>query len=383
MRVTLETPDRRGSDSLKWGKYAGQEVLPLWVADMDFAAPPCVIAALQRRLAHGVLGYGVVSKSLEETVVRYLQDAYGWAVRAEWLVWLPGLVTGLNVVCRMSEGGVLTQTPVYPPFLSAPVHSARALTRVPLAFRNNGWQMDFPALEAAMRAAGGNAPKTLLLCHPHNPVGRAWTREELATLADFSVRHDLLVCSDEIHCDLLLEEKRSHLPFARLSEETERRSVTLMAPSKTFNIPGLGCAFAVIPDAALRRRFMGAMAGIVPHVNVLGLVACEAALKEGGAWRETLLSVLRQNRDRLETAVAALPGVSMTRVEATYLAWLDVRALGLAHPVRYFEEHGLGFSDGAEFDAPGWLRCNFGCAPEMLENAISRFARAVKMLRAA
>jgi cystathionine beta-lyase len=219
----------------------------------------------------------------------------------------------------------------------------------------------------------------LLLCHPHNPVGRCWSREELAWLAGLADRRDLIVCSDEIHCDLILDEGQRHFPFARL-DNAAARSITLMAPSKTFNIPGLGCAFAVIPDADLRRRFVRAMSGIVPHVNILGLVACEAAFREGGAWRRQLLQTLRRNRDQLESAVAALPGLAMTHVEATYLGWIDARGLGVVDPAAHFEAHGLGFSNGAEFGAPGWVRFNFGCSPAILAEALVRLKAAVEFL---
>ncbi|MGB4466775.1 MAG: PatB family C-S lyase [Azovibrio sp.] len=369
-----QVPDRRGTDSIKWGKYAGRDVLPLWVADMDFPAPPAVLAALERRIRHGVFGYGAPWPSLIEAVLAHLEGEYGWQVEAEWLVWLPGLVTGLNVACRTVAGGVLTTTPIYPPFLSAPVYSGRPLQRAGLARQDDRWQLDWEALEAACSAH----TELLLWCHPHNPVGRCWSRAELERLAEFACRHGLIVCSDEIHCGLILDAERRHLPFAALGPEAAAQSITLMAPSKTFNIPGLGCAFAVIPDPALRQRFGHAMAGIVPHVNVLGLAACEAAYRDCGAWHQALLTHLRQNRDRLEAAVSGLPGLSMSHVEATYLGWIDARKLHLAKPAAHFEAHGLGFSDGADFGAPGWLRCNFGCTAATLDTALARLRLAVE-----
>jgi cysteine-S-conjugate beta-lyase len=367
-------PDRRGSDSIKWGRYADRDVLPLWVADMDFPAPPPVLAALQERLAHPVFGYGGPSPALPGVIVDHLQRHYGWSIDPDWLVWLPGLVTGLNVACRAIDGEVLTATPIYPPFLSAPVLAGRPLRRVPLAGDAvAGWRWDWPALAAA--AAGS---RLLLLCHPHNPVGRCWHDDELTHLGAIAEAHDLIVCSDEIHCGLILDRDRRHRPFATQSPVLAARTITLMAPSKTFNIPGLGCAFAVIANAGLRRRFSRAMAGIVPHVNVLGLAACEAAYRDCDDWHVALLEVLRGNRDRLAAAVAQLPPLHMAHVEATYLAWLDVRELGLADPVAHFEAHGLGLSDGADFGTPGWLRLNFGCAPAFLDEALRRLRRAVE-----
>jgi len=372
---SFDTPiDRRGSDSFKWGKYAGRDILPLWVADMDFAAPPAVLAALHRRIEHGVFGYGGPWPSLTESVLAHLQGEYGWSIEPEWLVWLPGLVTGLNVACRAVDGEVLTATPIYPPFLSAPHFSGRKLNRVDLALDNNRWQWDMAAVQQATTAA----TRLFLFCHPHNPVGRCWSRDELLALADYAERNDLVVCSDEIHCGLILDADKRHIPFASLSPAAAQRSITLLAPSKTFNIPGLGCAFAVIPTPALRRRFEQAMHGIVPHVNVLGLAACEAAFRHGGDWHRELIAYLRGNRDRVAATMASLPGVRMAPVEATYLAWIDVRDLRLAKPAAHFEAHGIGLSDGADFGAPGWLRLNFGCPRATLDEALSRFERAVR-----
>jgi len=368
----FDTPiDRRDSDSIKWGKYAGRDILPLWVADMDFAAPPPVVEALHRRVEHGIFGYGGPWPSLTESVLAHLESEYDWRIAPEWIVWLPGLVTGLNVACRAVDGEVLTATPIYPPFLSAPHFSGRKLNRVELANADGRWHFDENALNQAATAAS----RLFLLCHPHNPVGRCWSREELLDLAAFAEAHDLIVCSDEIHCGLILDADRCHIPFASLSPEIAKRTITLMAPSKTFNIPGLGCAFAVIADPSLRRRFERAMAGIVPHVNVLGLAACEAAYRDCADWRRELIAYLAGNRDRVNATVSGKKRLKMNFVEATYLAWIDVRELGLAHPAAHFEAHGLGLSDGADFGAPGWLRLNFGCPRSTLDEALHRLEK--------
>ena len=366
----FDTPvDRRGSDSVKWGRYAGRDVLPLWVADMDFAAPPAVLSALRERVAHGVFGYGQPPAEAAESVLAHLEGEYEWRIEQEWIVWLPGLVTGLNVACRAVDGGVLIAAPVYPPFFSAPRHFARPLARVDLASTDGSWVWNWDAMQTVVTAQ----TRLFLLCHPHNPVGRCWDEAELRQLADFAERNDLVVCSDEIHCGLILDANRRHIPFASLDPDTARRTITLMAPSKTFNIPGLGCAFAVIADPGLRRRFQGAMDGIVPHVNVLGYSACTAAYRECSGWHRDLIAYLRGNRDQVIAAVDAEKRVKMAPVEATYLAWIDVRSLGLANPAAHFEAHGIGLSDGADFGAPGWLRLNFGCPRSTLDEALRRF----------
>jgi len=364
--------DRRHGDSIKWNRYAGRDVLPLWVADMDFAAPPAVLSALEKRLAEGCLGYPDPRPELIDRVLTYLQQQYGWSIDPAWLIWLPGVVTGLNAVCRAVDGDVLTATPVYPPFLSAPSLAGRQLAAVPLSLANGRWRWDWDAMEAAVTAD----TRLLLLCHPHNPVGRAWQADELEQLAAFCRRHRLTVCSDEIHCGLILDENSKHIPFAAVDRDMATSTITLMAPSKTYNIPGLGCSFAVVPDAALRRRFVGAMRGIVPDVNVLGLAAAEAAFGECEDWRQALLAILRRNRDRVEAVIGGLSGLSMTHVEATYLAWIDARGLGVADPAAFFEAAGVGLSNGRDFGLPGWVRLNFGCPLPTLESALSRMAAA-------
>lgn len=367
--------DRRGGDSTKWNKYPG-DTIPLWVADMDFAAPPAVLAALHRRVDHGVFGYGQPWPSLEEAMIEHARREYDWAIEPEWIVWLPGLVTGLHVASRAvgaAGDAVFTATPIYPPFLSAPQYSERRTVSAPLVRDEEGWIWDWAAVDGVLRAARA---KLFLLCHPHNPVGRAWREDEFAQLLALAEKHDLVVCSDEIHCDLMLASRR-HQPFASLAPEAAKRTITLMAPSKTFNVPGLGCAFAVIPDARLRRDFRTAMHGIVPHVNTLGLVACEAALREGGEWRRALLDYLRGNAWLVEDFVARQPLLTTTQVEATYLAWIDARSLGVENPQRFFEAAGVGLSDGADFSAPGFVRLNFGCRRALLKTALERMKEAL------
>jgi len=384
MSFDFDTPiDRARSDSQKWQKYAGQDILPLWVADMDFAAPPAVLDALQARVAHGVLGYAKPLASLAEATVGYCARRYGWSVDPSWLVWLPGLVTGLNVAARaLGEDGdeILCATPVYPPFMSSPANQRRRTIAVPMVRNGARWEMDFAALERAVTPRS----RAFFLCSPHNPVGRAFTRAELAQLAAFCVRHHLTLVSDEIHCDLILDDV-AHLPTAAISGESAARSITLMAPSKTYNVPGLGTSLAIIPDAGLRAAFTRAASGIVPDANVLGLVACEAAFRHGEPWRQALLAYLRGNRDLIEQTVASgkLPGVTLTHVEATYLAWLDISALKLAHAHAFFERHGLGFSDGAPFGAAPntHVRLNFGCTRATLTEALARLQRAVAAAR--
>ncbi len=376
--VDFDAPvDRTGTSSLKWDRYGSKDMLPMWVADMDFRSPQPVIEALKARADHGVYGYTDPPKELVDVVLRTLLQEYSWTVQPEWLLWLPGVVPGLNGACRMAgDPGdeVIVMSPVYPPFLSAPAHVDRRCVAVPLQNSGGRWSMNLAGIEAAV------TPRTrlLMLSSPHNPVGRVFSREELVPLARLCRRHDLLVCSDEIHSGLVLDPEKRHLPFALLDEDAAARSITLMAPSKTFNLPGLGCAFAVIPDPGVRRRFVRATAGLVPGVNLMGYTAALAAYRDGGPWLSGLLTYLRENRDRLMDAVNTLPGLSMSPVEATYLAWIDTRASGIEAPAAFFETAGVGMSDGTPFGGKGYLRLNFGCNRSRLSEAVARMKSALE-----
>lgn len=368
--------DRKNTASEKWDRYQGRDIIPMWVADMDFRAPPAVIEALHDRVSHGIFGYTHPPEELADVVRSVFMRDYDWKIEAEWLVWLPGLVTGLNVACRAVGGlddGVLTFTPVYPPFMSAPMLSQRSLIKVPLRLHADHWAWDPAELERSI------TPRTrlLLLCNPHNPVGRVWSRTELIQLAELAERHDLMICSDDIHAGLVLDNDKRHIHIAALAPEIARRTITLHAPSKTFNIPGLGCSFAIISDHALRSSFRKAMGRIVPHVNTLGYTAALAAYSHGEPWRRELVAYLRANRDLVAREMDSFPGLSMAHVEATYLAWVDARHMGIEQPVSFFEQAGIGLSDGADFDAPGFLRLNFGCSRQLLIEALHRMRTAL------
>jgi len=386
MAFDFATPvERRAPEgnyaSQKWHRYA-QDVLPLWVADMDFHSPPAVIDALQRRVAHGVYGYGEVPATLTAALCQWSAHHYAWTIEPEWQQWLPGVVPALHfaaMALTQPGEGVLTIAPIYPPFLAVAERTGRLAQQAMLAepaAPGEPWQLDIAALEAAI------TPQTRLLlwCHPHNPTGRVWTSRELEQLAAMVERHDLWVVSDELHCDLLLEEGASHQPLAAMFPELAKRTITLWAPSKTFNLAGLTSACAVIPDATLRQRFAAATKGFLPDGKVLGLVAAEAAYRDGEPWRQALLEVLRGHRKLLEARVAMWPGVSLSAPESTYLAWLDMREAGLGEsPAKtLLEQAGVALSDGAAFGCPGFVRLNFGTTASQLEAALSRMDTLLK-----
>lgn len=370
----FDTPiDRRETASVKWEKYRGRDVIPMWVADMDFATAPCIVQELQRRVAHGVFGYSQPPDELAATIAAALERDCRWPIDPGWIVFLPSLVVGLNVVCRAfaAEGDdVLTAVPIYPPFLSAPEYGNRHCVRVPLTESGGRWKWDLDALERAITPRS----RLLLLCSPHNPTGRVWSRAELEALAGFCTRHDLVLVSDEIHCGLLLDRDKTHVPAAALGPDTAARTVTLMSASKTFNLPALGCAFAIVANPQLRARLTRTMAGIVHHVGAMGLFATLAAYRDGRDWQLALLDYLRANRDLVEKAIAGIPGLRCFHPEATYLAWIDAREIPDA--ARRFEQAGVGLYDGALFGAPGFLRLNFACPRSLLQDALGRITLA-------
>ncbi|WFE70765.1 PatB family C-S lyase [Halomonas sp. M1] len=386
MAFDFATPVERrhpegGYASQKWHRYDA-EVLPLWVADMDFRSPPAVVDALKARVEHGVYGYGEVPATLTEALCQWSARHYDWPIDADWQLWLPGVVPALHfaaMALTQPGEGVLTIAPIYPPFLAVAERTGRLAQQAMLAepaAAGEPWQLDIDALEAAI------TPQTRLLlwCHPHNPTGRVWREDELSQLAELIEHHDLWVVSDELHCDLLLDKDACHRPLAAMFPELAKRTITLWAPSKTFNLAGLTSACAIIPDAALRKRFAAATKGFLPDGNVLGLVAAEAAYRNGESWRQALLEVLREHRVSLEARVASWPGVALSPPESTYLAWLDMRQAGLGDsPAKaLLEQVGVALSDGAAFGCPGFVRLNFGTTASQLEAALVRMDRLLK-----
>ncbi|MDN5864988.1 MAG: PatB family C-S lyase [Gammaproteobacteria bacterium] len=362
--------ERRDAGSVKWNRYPSG-VLPLWVADMDFAAPPAVTRALQRRVAHGIYGYRFAPDSLAEAVLDHVRDRYGWAIEADWLVWLPGTVPAIHAACRLVEPGapVLSTTPIYPPFLDAPRNMGRALVKLPLIRGGGQDVLDLDRFEKTF------TPQSLFLfCNPHNPTGRVFSEAELTDLAECALVGGGLIVSDELHADLVLEPGLRHRPLAAIAPELAKQIITLFAPSKTFNIAGLGLGYAVIPDAALRRRLEAAIAGILPYVNVLAYDAVEAAYREGRDWHAALIEYLRDNRDRVTDVLGELPGVKAKPPEGTYLYWMNLRGTGIENPVQHLEQQGVGLSDGAAFGAPGFARLNFACPRATLNEALQRIA---------
>jgi putative C-S lyase len=367
-----EAVERRGSWSMRWERFPAG-VIPLWVADTDFRAPPPVLDALRRRIEHGVLGYSVPPAELRDVLVKRLWRLYRWRVEPDWVVFIPGVVPGLHLAARhLTQPGqhALVPTPVYHHLKRSLVLAQRAHSDVPLVLAGGRWVWDDDALASAVLPNS----RLLFLCNPQNPGGSIFTRDELARLAAFAEKHDLVICSDEIHADLLLDEGKPHVPVASVSHEASQRTVTLLSPNKAFGFPGAGCAFAVIENAELRHAFSADHHATVHDASVFGYEAALAAYRECDGWLQAQLAYLRLNRDLVESYVASAAGLKMAHVEATFLAWIDASGLGVADPCQHFLAHGVALSPGAQFGDARFVRLNFGTQRVRLVQALERMS---------
>lgn len=373
MRYDFDAPvDRAGTWSTRWERYAGRDVIPLWVADSDFRAPPAVLEALAARVEHGVFGYTVEPEALRQAIVERMQRLYRWHIEPSWIVFLPGVVPGLHLAARKlvpQDGHVLVPTPVYQHLKRAAELAPRAHSDLPLVLREGRWVLDEETLKKSLTPQS----RLFFLCNPQNPGGTVFRRAELERLAE--ITRDLVIVSDEIHCDLILDSGLAHVPIASLAPEVSRRTVTLMSASKTFNFPAAGCAWAIIEDPKLRRAFSADVNAHVLHSpSVFGYVATLAAYGHGDAWLAAQLDYLRGNRDRVERGLP-LP---MAHVEATYLAWIDCSDLQVDDPHEYFLQHGVALSPGAQFGDARFVRLNFATQRARLDAALTRMRAAAE-----
>ncbi len=377
-----KTIDRKNTFSDKWDKYKGKDIIPMWVADSDFETAPEIIKALQQRVAHGVFGYTTQpTAGVQDAIVNHLKSHYNWQIKSEWIVPLPSLVRGLALSCAAAgvEGDtVIVPGTIYPPFKYVTDSTKRQRITIPMQLETNTkgferWVLDFEVLEASITPES----KMLLFCNPHNPAGTVYTEDELNRLHAICKQHDLLICSDEIHCDLLLEEGLKHTPIARLNNDAEQRSITLMAASKTFNVAGLGFGFAIIANDDLRGKFKAIVRQTMPDINVLAQVATEAAFNHGEDWRLQQIEYLRDNRDYLMKEINSIEGMKMYPLEATFLAWIDISELQLENVDSFFENAGVGISAGINFGDNNFIRLNFACRRSLLVEAVTLIKTAV------
>ncbi len=376
---------REGSGALKWdGRLAvfqTEDVLPLWVADMDFAVPEAVSGALQARAAHPVYGYSLMPEAVYPALMDWLQTRHHWPVQREWIVMAPGVVPSLHAAVQAFAGvgeGVIVQPPVYFPFFSAVTSHGRRLIENPLIEENGHYRIDFEHLERCAADA-----KLLLLCSPHNPVGRVWNAEELGEVLRIARKYDLVVLSDEIHHDLIYPGQH-HLPLATLAQDDDR-IITAVAPSKTFNIPGLGLSALVVSNPALREKLQHAFAHLnFGGANPFSTTAFAAAYQHGGAWLDALMVYLAETRDEITATLAReVPAIRVVESQGTYLLWLDCRGLGLDDDaLKHFfvRQARVGMSPGALFGqgGAGFMRLNLGAPGAVIREATRRIVTAVQ-----
>ena len=377
---------RRKSESAKWRIYP-EDVLPLWVADMDFMSPEPVQRALQAAVDHGVFGYprglhgaGTELPEYADVIIERMHDRYAWHIERQEVLFLPGIVVGLNVMgnmFRLQGGSMVVQPPVYTPILTAPDTATLTRREAPLVRQLDGmYAIDWELFAAAFQAD----TRAFILCNPHNPVGRVFRRDELERMAEVCLKQDVVICSDEIHSDLIYRGQQ-HIPIAALDPEIAQHTITFIAPSKTFNVPGLQASIAIVQNMELRERFQAARQNLVSGINALGLVAMRAAYSEGQEWLDQLLTYLEGNRDFLYDFVRnELPDFNMAKPEGTYLAWIDCRGANLEKPYEFFLNNArVALSDGAIFGAggQGFVRLNFGCPRATLEEALQRMKQAL------
>ena len=381
MPFNFDAPvNRRNSDSIRWDRYASDDVIPLWVADMDFQSPPCVIDALAERVQDGVFGYTHAPDCLRSAIASYMALHYNWKVDPDWIVILPSVVSGLYTAVRQLTNPaehILVPQPVYHHLRLACSEGPRAYTEIPLALENDRWVLPWQALDQFRQTN----TKLALLCNPQNPGGTVYTESELLQFSEFCEAHDLLICSDEIHAGLVLDKHIRHIPIASLDQRISMRTVTLMSLNKVFNFPGMGLAWAIAENPRLRAAMQTDLHRTIAEPGLMAYTATMAALRDGEEWRQSLLQYLRGNRDYVAKRIQAMAPLTLAKTEASYLAWIDCSALKCPDPHALFLSFGLALSPGAQFNAPQFVRLNFGTQRALLEQAMDRMALALASVK--
>ena len=366
--------ERRGTQCVKWDG-AAEDQLPMWIADMDFPAPPEVLNALRERVEHGVFGYGLPD-DLPAIFCNWIRNEFHVHIEEKWILLLSSIVSALRAVSHLRDGPVMINTPNYNNLLDAPLLAGKKTILSPLGNKGEKYGMDF----ADMQERASRDTRLFYLCNPHNPVGRVYTKEELLELSRFAKKNNMIVISDEVHCGLAFD--RPHIPWFSVDEYSMERGITIIGPAKTFNIPGLPLGFAIIPDEELRGEFKKTCCAL-SSPGVFSVIAAKAAYGKSREWQKASLEYLRKNRDYLENRLKnSFPGVKTPRVEGTYLQWIDFRPLGIENPFRWLQDHPkILASDGKIFGAEGYVRLNFGTSRARLEEAMSRIEESLKSLK--
>lgn len=370
MVFDFDTPTNRlETDSIRWDSFGGKEVLPLWVADMDFKSPPCVIEALNKRVQQGIYGYTHSPHQMNALIASYLQEQYQWQVDPDWIVILPSVVSGLYTAVQQlsnSDENILIPNPVYHHLRLACTSSNRPFQEMPLELKDDRWVLPSNRLSGLLNSK----TKLALFCNPQNPGSTVFTKEELQEFGDFCVQNNLWICSDEIHAGLVLAENKKHIPLASISKDISKQTVTLMSLNKTFNFPGIGLAWAVAENPILRKAIQIGLHQTIAPPSLLAYTATMAAITEGEPWRQELIEYLRGNRNRIHTRISAIPGLKVDKMEGSYLAWIDCSNLNLPDPYQLLLDAGLATSPGSQFGRNQFVRLNFGTQRSRLNKAL-------------
>ena len=369
--------DRRYKGFVKWQKYENSDIIPMWVADMEFKSPSPILDKIKDKLEEGFLGYSYPPKEAYDSIIEYEFKEHNWKIKKDWIIFVPGLVSTLYAISKIfakQDEGIATFIPIYPPFIKAPLYHKRKLKMIDLMRENQRYAIDFKKLKNQLTPND----KIFLFCNPHNPTGKVFDEQELVKFSQTVEEKNMLIVSDEIHCDIILNQDNRHIPIATVSEYALNNSITLQAPSKTYNIAGMNTAFVIIPNKIIREKFIQGVEESIPLVNVLGYQALIAAYNSGKRWKDKLLEYLRENMNIVYEFVKKFPKLKMLKPDATYLAWIDIRNLNLKNPIEYFERYGVGLSDGVDFGAEGFVRLNFGCSKAMLYKALERMKIAIE-----
>lgn len=382
--------ERRNTECVKWDGvkdvFGRDDVLPFWVADMDFKAPNEVIEVITKKAEHGIYGYPYRTESCLQSIIKWVNKRHGWAVDKDWLTFTPGVVPALSIaVLTFTKPGdkVIIQTPIYPPFYNVIKDNGREVVKNPLKFENNRYTMDFEDLQRKIDSGA----KMIILCSPHNPVGRVWDEEELNKLSEMCIKNDVLLISDEIHADIVYGDNK-HLPIAGRFAEMKKRTITCMAPSKTFNIAGLSSSFIIIPDEKLRAAFNSKVNSLfIGGANVFGLAAMEATYTYGQEWLDELLVYLEKNAEfAVKYIEENIPQIKTTKPEGTYLMWLDFSSLNITHEELkslLINKAKVGLNSGLDFgeEGNGHMRLNIACPREILKKGLDGIAQAINSIK--
>lgn len=387
MSIFEEQHSRKNTRSVKWDMlkpvFQTDDVLPMWVADMDFRAPEQVNEALIERSKHGIYGYTIVDDAVKDSVVKWIHRRHHWHIDPNWLSFSPGVVTSLHMAVQaLTEPNdkILIQTPVYTPFYNVIESHDRQIVKNPLRYEDNYYQIDFDDFEAKLK----QGVKAFILCSPHNPVGRVWKREELEKMTKLCLDYNVTIISDEIHCDLTFPNER-HIPIASLSEEMNDQTVTCMAPSKTFNLAGLQASYIITPNQERRKKIEAQLSKQGVHgLNIMGNTALEAAYLYGDSWLDELREVLLSHKQYVEEMLKThIPEITVTHSEGTYLLWIDCSALNMdPKELREFMIHKakVGLNTGKDYGKEGstFMRMNIACPRATLEEGVRRIIQAIQ-----